>query len=97
MALAMKQGGVALTLEEGKKQKLGDHLRKAEGEIDRLKGAVMTLAFEPLTNGVRTAAEALHILGFPPEMRPDQKRSDPGIECWRRHIIQIAASAITSA
>jgi DnaJ-domain-containing protein 1 len=73
MALAMKQGGVALTLEEGKKPKLGDRLRKAEGEIDRLKGAVMALAFEPLTNGVRTSAEALHVLGFPPETRPDQK------------------------
>ena len=73
MALAMEQGAVALTLEEGKKPKLSDRLRKVEGEIDRLKGAVMTLAFEPLTNGVRTAAEALHILGFPPEMRPDQK------------------------
>jgi hypothetical protein len=73
MALAMEQGGVALTLEEGKKPKLGDRLRKAEGEIDRLKGAVMALAFEPLTNGVRTSAEALHVLGFPPETRPDQK------------------------
>ena len=61
MALAMEQGGVALTLEEGKKPKLGDRLLKAEGEIDRLKGAVMALAFEPLTNGVRTAAEALHV------------------------------------
>jgi len=73
MALTMEQGGVALTLEEGKKPKLGDRLRKAEGEIDRLKGAVMALAFEPLTNGVRTSAEALHVLDFPPETRPDQK------------------------
>jgi hypothetical protein len=73
MALAMEQGGVALTLEEGKKPKLGDRLLRAEGEIDRLKDAVMALAFEPLTNGVRTAAEALHVLGFPPETRPDQK------------------------
>jgi hypothetical protein len=73
MALAMEQGGVALTLEEGKKPKLGDRLRKAEGEIDRLKGAVMALAFEPLTNGVQTSAEALYVLGFPPNTRPDQK------------------------
>jgi hypothetical protein len=52
---------------------LGVRLRKADGEIDRLKGAVMALAFEPLTNVVRTAAEALHVLGFPLETRPDQK------------------------
>jgi hypothetical protein len=75
MALAMEQGDGALILEEGKKPKLGDRLRKAEGEIDRLKGAVMALAFEPLTNGMLTSAEALRVLGFspPPETRPDQK------------------------
>lgn len=73
MALAMEQGGVALTLEEGRKPKLGDRLRKAESEIDRLKGAVMALAFEPLAQGVRTSADALHVLGFPPNTRPDQK------------------------
>jgi hypothetical protein len=75
MALAIEQGVGALTLEEGKKPKLGDRLRKAESEIDRLKGAVMALAFEALTNGVLSSAEAFHVLGFspPPETRPDQK------------------------
>ena len=73
MALTMLQGGVALTLEESRKPKLGDRLRKADGEIDRLKDAVMALAFEPLTNVVRTAAEVLHVWDFPPETRPDQK------------------------
>lgn len=73
MALAMEEGGVALTLEEGRKPRLGDRLRKAETEIDRLKGAVMALAFEPLSNGVRTRADALYVLGFPPNTRPDQK------------------------
>ena len=73
MALAMENGGVALTLEEGKKPRLGDRLRKAETEIDRLRAAVMALAFEPLSNGVRTRADALFVLGFPPNARPDQK------------------------
>lgn len=73
MALAMEEGGVALTLEEGRKPRLGDRLRKAETEIDRLKGAVMALAFEPLSNGVKTRADALYVLGFPPNTRPDQK------------------------
>ena len=73
MALAMENGGVALTLEEGKKPKLGDRLRKAETEIDWLRAAVMALAFKPLSNGVRTRADALFVLGFPPNARPDQK------------------------
>ena len=73
MALAMEEGGVALTLEEGRKPKLGDRLKKAEGEVDRLKGAVMALAFEPLDNGIRTRADALYVMGFPPNARPDQK------------------------
>jgi len=73
MALAMEEGGVALTLEEGRKPKLGDRLKKAEGEVDRLKGAVMALAFEPLANGIRTRADALYVMGFPPNARPDQK------------------------
>ena len=73
MALAMEEGGVALTLEEGRKPKLGDRLKKAEGEVDRLKGAVMALAFEPLDNGIRTRADALYVMGFPPNARPDQR------------------------
>ena len=73
MALAMEEGGVSLTLEEGRKPKLGDRLKKAEGEADRLKGAVMALAFEPLDNGIRTRADALYVMGFPPNARPDQK------------------------
>ena len=73
MALAMENGGVSLTLEEGKKPKLGERLRKAETEIDRLRAAVIALAFEPLANGVRTRADALFVLGFPPNARPDQK------------------------
>ena len=73
MALAMEEGGVSLTFEEGRKPKLGDRLKKAEGEVDRLKGAVMALAFEPLDNGIRTRADALYVMGFPPNARPDQK------------------------
>lgn len=73
MALAMEEGGVALTLEEGRKPKLGDRLKKAEGEVDRLKRAIMALAFEPLDNGIRTRADALYVMGFPPNARPEQR------------------------
>ena len=73
MALAMEEGCVSLNLEEGRKPKLGDRLKKADYEVDRLKGAVMALAFEPFDNGIRTRADALYVMGFPPNARPDQK------------------------
>lgn len=41
------------------------------GEVTRLRAIVAALAFEPLPDGVTTRAEALHVLGFPPESRPD--------------------------
>jgi hypothetical protein len=55
-------------------------LQKADGETDRLNGAVIALAFEALMNGVRTSTEALYIVGFPTTRAPIKKRSDPGIE-----------------
>lgn len=43
-------------------------------ELDRLRAIVSVLCFDPLPNGVRDRAEALHILGFPPNTHPS--RSD---------------------
>jgi hypothetical protein len=42
-------------------------------EVERLRAIINVLAFEPLTDGVRTREEALHILGFPPTARPDER------------------------
>lgn len=39
-------------------------------QIERLRAAVDVLAFSPLVEGVRTREEALHVLGFPPGVRP---------------------------
>ena len=33
----------------------------------------MALAFEPLDNGILTRADALYVMGFPPNARPDQR------------------------
>ena len=41
-------------------------------EIERLRAAVSTLAFKPLSGGVRTRSEALHVLGFAPSELPDR-------------------------
>jgi hypothetical protein len=45
----------------------------ATEELDRLRVIINVLSFEPLPGGVQTADEALHILGFPPGARPDQR------------------------
>ncbi len=42
-------------------------------EMERLKAMVAALAFDPLADGVRSRAEALHVLGFPPNARPDRR------------------------
>jgi hypothetical protein len=41
-------------------------------EIERLRIAVSTLVFKPLSGGVRTRSEALHVLGFAPSELPDR-------------------------
>ena len=72
--------GVALAMERGEAAVLLDApahgVRAAAGdpeEVDRLKAMVTTLAFEPLDEGVHNRAEALHVLGFPPGSRPDER------------------------
>jgi hypothetical protein len=41
-------------------------------EVERLRAAVSSLAFRPLSGGVRTRSEALHVLGFAPSELPDR-------------------------
>ena len=48
-------------------------LKEVREELDRLRAIVSVLSFEPLPNGVRTRAEALHVLGFPPDSHPDMR------------------------
>jgi hypothetical protein len=42
-------------------------------EVERLRAIINVLSFEPLADGVRSREEALHILGFPPSARPDDR------------------------
>lgn len=42
-------------------------------EIDRLSAVVSVLSFDPLPHGVETRADALHVLGFPPNSHPDAR------------------------
>ncbi|MGB0749959.1 MAG: J domain-containing protein [Magnetospiraceae bacterium] len=47
-------------------------LEQMREDMDRLRALVSFLAFQPLTQGIRNRAEALHVLGFPPNARPDR-------------------------
>jgi hypothetical protein len=42
-------------------------------EMERMQTVISVLAFEPLPEGVVTRAEALHVLGFAPGIRPDRR------------------------
>lgn len=48
-------------------------LEAVSEELERLKAIISVLAFEPLPGGVGSRDEALHVLGFPPNTRPDRR------------------------
>lgn len=65
-------------LEEARaiKKRLNDppvELLQSREELERLRAIVDNLAFEPLDRGVTTFNEALHVMGFAPNARPDIK------------------------
>lgn len=73
LALALERGEVALRLNaEGPDSALADETarRETDDKVKRLRTIVAALSFEPLTGGVRTSEDALHVLGFPPRSRP---------------------------
>lgn len=45
----------------------------ADEEIERLRAIINVLSFEPLSGGVMTRADALHVLGFQPGASPDRR------------------------
>jgi hypothetical protein len=49
-------------------------MRSTQDDLMRLRAMVSVLSFEPLPEGVRGRAEALHVLGFPPGADPDRDR-----------------------
>lgn len=65
-------------LEEAHAMKKRQHeppveLLQSREELERLRAIVDNLAFEPLDRGVTTFNEALHVMGFAPNARPDIK------------------------
>ncbi len=73
IALALDRGALRLSLEDTRSPSVLERLHAAEEEIERLRAAVTALSFAPLKEGVRTRADALYVLGFPPDSRPDAK------------------------
>ncbi|UCH75140.1 MAG: DnaJ domain-containing protein [Rhodospirillales bacterium] len=71
LALAMEGGEVTLTMEDGGAPTAAEKLTRAQAEIAHLRRQVQALSFEPLANGVRSRAQALHILGLAPGAVPD--------------------------
>jgi hypothetical protein len=71
LALAMDQGDFAVKIEDGRKPSSDQRLKEMRAELKRTRQQVKTLSFEPLENGVRKRADALYVLGFQPEARPD--------------------------
>lgn len=47
--------------------------KATQEEVERLRAVVSVLSFDPLAGGIRSRDDALHILGFPPGSRPDQR------------------------
>lgn len=71
LALAIDRGEFMLRLEEGGGPSSSERLSDARAENNRLRRQIGALLFEPLAQGVRDRADALHVLGFPPGARPN--------------------------
>lgn len=71
LALAIDRGEIALSLEKADLPSASKRLNKAAAEIARLRKQVKALSLEPLEHHVRSRADALYSLGFPPAARPD--------------------------
>ena len=87
LALELDRGEVAVHIQKVERQSLDQHdadRRQFEEELERLRGLVSALSFDPLSTGIRTRGEALHVLGFPPTTRPD-------METIRRRYRSLAA------
>lgn len=80
VALALERGEFAPSSAAGEAPRGGMPLRLTrtgnpalDETIERLRTLVSVLGFVPLPDGVRSRAEALHVLGFPPDANPDRE------------------------
>lgn len=84
IALALDRGDVDVRLEKSfdpaaasRDRRQGDKaleslIRETRDDLERLRAMVSVLSFEPLSGGVKTRDDALHVLGLPPGRLPDQ-------------------------
>ena len=70
LALALDRGDYMVRIEDGRKPGSDQRLKEARSEITRLRYQVKAMSFEPLEHGVRKRADALYVLGFPPNAKP---------------------------
>ena len=72
LALTLDHGEVKVRVESAKASPEAEaaDLKKVRDEAERLRSIVSVLTVDPLPRGVRTRAEALFVLGFPPDSQP---------------------------
>ena len=86
LALALAEGRLMLDLEDPDRPRVDAAMMMAAARVDvemavmravrldeedeRLRAVVAALSFVPLPHGIRNHEEALHILGFPPGVKP---------------------------
>jgi hypothetical protein len=71
LALAVDRGDFAVKIEDGRNPGSDQRLKEARAEITRMRGQLKALSFEPLEHGVRKRVDALYVLGFPSDARPE--------------------------
>lgn len=70
LALAMDSGDYTVKIEDGRVPGSDQRLKEARSELTRLRYQVKAMSFEPLEQGIRKRADALYVLGFPPDAAP---------------------------
>ena len=71
LALALDGGSKTVAVEDNGKPTTRDRLKAAEEDVSRLRVIVEALAFTPLSNGVKSRSDALHVLGFSHDRVPE--------------------------
>ncbi len=70
LALSLEKGWANLALNDQRMDAMQRKADRAEAEVKRLQDLMRLLAFSPLPQGVKTRADALHVLGFAPQSNP---------------------------
>lgn len=86
VALAMDGGELAIRIGDGRPaptemappaekapREPAARSEEASDELERLRTIISVLVFEPLSQGIKSRGDALHVLGFPPNADPDPR------------------------